>query len=177
MRELLTSSINEESMVTGGNNIEVEIYETKMGKRKYHRGHKVEGVWVVAGVERTAEKKIFAVMVEDRTESTLNEIIMQHVHPGSKVLTDGWKAYKGALEKNNLSHSTVNHSLNFKDPYTGVHTNTIEGFNNAFKSFVKPRHRTRKDVESHLLTYIWFKQNKTSVWSSFLNALTVIEYG
>jgi hypothetical protein len=31
--------------------------KTKLVKRKYHHGHRVEGVWVVAGVEKTAEKK------------------------------------------------------------------------------------------------------------------------
>ncbi|KAF9760837.1 hypothetical protein NGRA_2994 [Nosema granulosis] len=31
----------------GGNNRIVEIDESKFGKRKHHRGHKVEGVWVL----------------------------------------------------------------------------------------------------------------------------------
>lgn len=29
----------------------VEVDEYKFGKRKYHKGHQVEGVWVVGGVE------------------------------------------------------------------------------------------------------------------------------
>ncbi|KII64951.1 hypothetical protein RF11_08438 [Thelohanellus kitauei] len=35
------------------------VDERKLAKRKYHRGHLVEGVWVVAGIERTKEKKMF----------------------------------------------------------------------------------------------------------------------
>ena len=35
----------------GGEGIIVEIDESKFGKRKYNRGHRVEGVWVVGGVE------------------------------------------------------------------------------------------------------------------------------
>ena len=29
-----------------GENIIVEVDESKLGKRKYNRGHKIEGVWV-----------------------------------------------------------------------------------------------------------------------------------
>ena len=31
----------------------MKIEETKLGKRKYNRGHIVEGAWVFGGVERT----------------------------------------------------------------------------------------------------------------------------
>jgi hypothetical protein len=44
-----------EDAVIGGDNIVVEIDGSKLGKRKYHRGHRVEGVWVVGGIERTHE--------------------------------------------------------------------------------------------------------------------------
>jgi len=38
----------------GGEGIVVEIDESKFGKRKYSRGHKVDGVWVLEIVERTS---------------------------------------------------------------------------------------------------------------------------
>ncbi|KAG1139135.1 hypothetical protein G6F37_013041 [Rhizopus arrhizus] len=47
-----------------GNPIVVEIDESKFGKRKYHRGHRVEGVWVVGGVEKTPERKCFLVVMD-----------------------------------------------------------------------------------------------------------------
>ena len=31
----------------------VEVDETKLGKRKYNKGHKVDGVWILAGIEHT----------------------------------------------------------------------------------------------------------------------------
>lgn len=174
--ELLSTTLEESSMKIGGDNIEVEIDETKMGKRKYHRGHRVDGVWVVAGVERTEEKKIFAVMVENRDESTLKDIINKHVLPGSIILTDGWRAYNNACLEGGFVHKVVNHSKYFKDPHTGVHTNTIEGFNNGFKTFVKPRNRTRKSVQRQLLCYIWFKQHKENHWNAFMDGLKQIYY-
>ena len=57
-RVLVSSSLEEESQLIGGDGIIVEIDETKMGKRKNNRGHHVEGVWIVGGVERTPEARI-----------------------------------------------------------------------------------------------------------------------
>ena len=59
----------------GGNGVIVEIDESKFGKRKYHRGHRVEGVWVVGGIERTPEKRCFAIYrlgIIDRTWKSFN---------------------------------------------------------------------------------------------------------
>ena len=36
-----------------GAEVIVGIAETKLGKRKYNRVHRVEGAWVFGGVERT----------------------------------------------------------------------------------------------------------------------------
>ncbi|KCZ79532.1 hypothetical protein H312_03073 [Anncaliia algerae PRA339] len=38
-------SVPEEKMTIRGPEITVEMDETKLGKRKCHRGHRVEGVW------------------------------------------------------------------------------------------------------------------------------------
>ena len=37
----------------GGRNELVEIDESKIAKRKYNKGHKVEGVWVIGGIQRS----------------------------------------------------------------------------------------------------------------------------
>lgn len=49
----------------GGPGVVVEIDEAKFGKRKFHRGHRVEGQWVFGGYERHTGR-IFMVAVEDR---------------------------------------------------------------------------------------------------------------
>lgn len=49
----------------GGTGIVVEIDESKFGKRKYHRGHYVEGQWVFGGYER-GTGRVFMVAVEER---------------------------------------------------------------------------------------------------------------
>lgn len=111
-----------------GNRIIVEVDESKFGKRKSHRGHRVEGVWVVGGVERTQERKIFLTTVEDRKKDTLHLILSNYIKEGSEIRTDCWKGYCGLsrLAGKQYRHNTVNHAKEFKTA-SGVHTNTIEG--------------------------------------------------
>ena len=56
-RQLVADSLDEIDCKVGGPGIIVEVDESKFGKRKNNRGHRIEGVWVVGGVERTAEKR------------------------------------------------------------------------------------------------------------------------
>ena len=56
----------DQSEMIGGNGIEVEIDESKFGKRKYYRGHRVEGQWVFSGREKYNKKKVLMVPVKDR---------------------------------------------------------------------------------------------------------------
>ena len=136
--------LDEADQTIGGEGVVVQIDETKLGKRKYHRGHRVEGVWVVAGVELTAERKIFLVRVQNRTADTILNIIREHVLPGSTIQTDMFRSYSQITPILGFQHQTVNHSKFFKDPVTGVNTNTIEGNNNALKMMIRPRNRTEE---------------------------------
>lgn len=74
----------------GGVGVEVEIDESKFGKRKYHRGHAVEGQWVFGGVER-GTNKCFLVLVEKRDKTTLLNIIKEWILPGTTIISDCWK--------------------------------------------------------------------------------------
>lgn len=60
---------------SNGQSIVVEIDESKFGKRKYNKGKRVDGVWVVGGVERTPERKVFLLTVPNRNQNTLKLII------------------------------------------------------------------------------------------------------
>jgi transposase-like protein len=174
-RDLVGSSFEDENDQIGGPNIVVEIDEAKFGKRKYHRGHKVEGVWVVGGVERTAEKKIFVKVVRDRSSEILSQIILEHVKNGSVVFSDMWKGYND-LKRLGFIHKTVNHSKNFKDPETGVHTNTIEGTWNGIKLGIPPRNRNKDSVSGHLIEFVWRRKNEANLWNGLLNALKTTYY-
>ena len=77
----------------GGPGLEVEIDESKFGRRKYNRGRYREGHWVFGGVQRITGDA-FLVEVEHRDAATLLPIIQRHIRPGSTILSDEWRAYR-----------------------------------------------------------------------------------
>lgn len=175
-RQILENSIPESACVIGGEDIIVEIDECKIAKRKFNRGHFVEGAWVVGGVERTEERKMFMVEVENRSAETLADVILTYVAPGSIIHTDCWKGYTFLSAFDGVQHRTVNHSLFFRDPDTGIHSNTIEGTWAAVKSTIAKRYRCAGALENHLMCFIWKRINAGSLWVSFLLALNDILY-
>jgi transposase-like protein len=175
-RVLVSSSLSEEDQIIGGDGVIVEIDETKLGKHKYQRDHRVEGVWVVTGIERTELARIFAVPVENRSAETLNEVIMKHVVPGSIIYTDLWKGYNELKENLGFSHFTVNHSKHFKDPDTFVCTNKVEGFNNGLKMKIPARNRVKDGMGERLSEYIWRKKNSDNLWNDFISAMVDVHY-
>lgn len=175
-RQLVSSTLGgeEESMI-GGDGVTVEIDETKLGKRKYHRGHRVDGVWVLVGVERGGNRDVFLEEVQDRSQATLEEVIRRRVRPDSTIITDLWKGYSGLSENLGFNHLTVNHSLYFRDPHTGANTNTVEGTNNTLKIMIRPRNRTR-DIQEHLGEFVWRRKHSHNLWEAFLDAIKDIHY-
>jgi hypothetical protein len=169
-RELVSSCVQEEGDVIGGDGVVVEIDESKLGKRKFHRGHHVDGVWVLGGVERTTQRRAFMVAVNDRSSETLQREILAHVAQGSIVHTDLWRGYF-SLASLGYTHCTVNHSLFFKDPITGIHTNTIEGTWCGLKINIAPRNRGWDGIEERLNEFIWRRQNSEALWDGLVNAM------
>ena len=93
--------------------VAIETDESKFGKTKFNRGRYIEGQWVFGGICRQRDK------------DTLLPFIRAHILPGTCVMSDMWKAYD-CLKDEGYTHLTVNHSLNFVDPDTGVHTQCIQ---------------------------------------------------
>src|SRR3982750_3733849 len=127
----------------GGEEIIVEIDESKFGKRKYNRGHRVDGQWIVGGFER-GTGRLFLVAVENRTKETLLSVIKQWVKPGTTIYTDYWKSYD-CLGDEGFHHLKVNHSINFVDTVSGAHTNSIEGSWRHAKQFIPQYSRKKKN--------------------------------
>ena len=126
----------------GGPGIEVEIDESKFGRRKYNRGRQVDGHWVFGGIERVSGE-CFLVEVQcsaTRDANTLLPLIAQYICPGSIVYSDEWNQLSATT---GLAHQTVNHSLHFVDPISGAHTRKgskqcgahARGANYAFEAF------------------------------------------
>ena len=149
----------------------VEIDESKFGKRKYHRGRRVDGVWVFGGIVR-GSRKCFLVTVEDRTADTLIPIIKQYILPGTKIMLDCWKSYS-ALSEEGYIHGTVNHSVEFVNSETGDHTQTIESTWRAVKRRSLPRSGTVKRMYNSYFAEFLFRrkylQDSDDRFIAFLN--------
>ena len=155
-REVCATVIETKSEPIGGVGKVLEIDESKFGKRKYHCGRRVDGVWVFGGIERES-KRCFLVSVEDRSAATLVPIIKQYILPGTKIMSDCWKSYD-KLEEEGYIHGTVNHSIEFVNSDTGDHTQTIESTWRAVKRSL-PRSGTTKDhYNSYFAEFIFRRQ-------------------
>jgi transposase-like protein len=175
-RRLAASTLSEIDTVIGGTGIIVDVDETKLGRRKYNQGHRVDGVWVVVGVERTEQRRVFLVAVEDRSADTIRRVVGTHVAPGSIVHTDGWRGYMGIDEACSVIHRTVNHGVGFIDSTTGVHTNVVEGTNFALKYGIPVRSRVKDGIEDHLSEFVWRRQNEgRSLWEVFIEGMVEIQ--
>ena len=75
--------------------------------------------------------------VPDRTRETLvYRLITTHIHPGTAIYSDQFTPYM-PLNQLGYTHLSVNHSKNFVDPNSGVHTNTIKGVWTLLKKKLK----------------------------------------
>lgn len=89
-REVTYDAMVINKVMIGGFGHTVEIDESKFGKRKYNRGHRIEGQWVFGGYERETGN-CFMVPIENRSSATLLDIIKNWIKPGTTIISDCWK--------------------------------------------------------------------------------------
>ena len=126
---------------------------------QYHCGQPTMSEQWVFGMVDTSQTPALGVMVtvQRRDAATLLPIIQQHIRPGSIVWSDEWAAYRRLQQLTPVAqHSTVNHSIQFVNPTTGVHTQNIESYWNR----VKAKFKRMKGVQhtmlgSYMDEYMW----------------------
>lgn len=165
----------EGQMPIGGPGQTVEIDETLMSTRKNHCGRVLNQQWLFGGVCRETKKK-FIVAVPDRTEKTLIPLIQKHIAPNTQINSDCWKAYKSIdTLPQNYTHGEVNHSKNFVDPVTKVHTQTVERMWRSVKRVKKISEGIRnKDIESHVAVYAWRDHFHVNPENAFMMSIKLI---
>ncbi|KAI6648543.1 hypothetical protein LOD99_8023 [Oopsacas minuta] len=124
LRDLCVEEFLVNSQPIGGPGHIVEIDESKFVHRKYSGARMLSGQWVFGGIDRET-KDIFMIPVQDRSAATLVPLIQRYILPGTTILSGEWASYN-SIPAASFQHLTVNHSLNFVDPTTGVHTQTVE---------------------------------------------------
>ena len=141
-KEPLLVYLEGRSKKVGGPNKTAEIDESKFGRRKYHRGHRVKGQWVFGGVERESGRR-FVVPVPGRTVDTQTIVICAWIEPGTTIISDCWAAYR---DIESLGYE--NHSISFVNPVTGDNLTpaSVPGFTLRVSSDL---HHRREDYEYH----------------------------
>jgi transposase-like protein len=162
-QKLIINTLTSDDYLLGGKHVIVEIDESKFKKDT--------NSWVVGFVERSKAKKCFFVLVEDRCNQTLKNIIKKHVRIGSTIYTDSWRGYQG-LEELGYRHVRVNHSKeNLRQKIRKIHTLTIEGTWRGIKMNLNERNRNRNVINDHLMEFVWRRKHRDNLWQSFLEAL------
>ena len=146
----------------GGPNCTVEIDETLMCHRKYNMGRMLLDIWIFGGIcGETGE--VFARVVENRKGITLWDLILENIEPGTKIISDSWKGYEiidNQPRSHLYLHEYVNHSVNFVDPITGVHTQHVERLWRELKRINKKYEGIpRNMIAEHLAEFI-FRRNE-----------------
>jgi len=159
----------------GGQGRVVEIDESKFGKRKYNRGKRVDGSWILGmidiGTKEDPNKdgpfRLEICPDNKRTKEALLPLIRKYVYPGTIIRTDCWLAYD--FTDDDYIHETANHSLHYKDPETGVHTNNIESDWRPLKRALQGTHK--KYLADHLCKYLWRREVRKKRGDFFENII------
>ncbi|KAK3746333.1 hypothetical protein QZH41_012485 [Actinostola sp. cb2023] len=126
----------------------------------YNRGRRPRDAWVfgVISTEYQPARGYYQV-VNGRDRATLLPILELCLNPGSIVHSDDWAAYGNLhrlLPNHVAEHRIVNHSLNFVDPVTGVHTQNMESKWNELKRKIKEMKGIAGDrLQSYLNERMW----------------------
>ena len=95
--------------------------------RKYKRHYFVKGHWVFVW---------FWTLLYCDSRSYIKDASRSFetwIEPGTLMILVCWRAYQ-QLDERHYQHTTINHSLYFKDPVAGACINTIESYWCHFKS-------------------------------------------
>lgn len=172
-RDLCVLDFESDTTLIGGPGCVVEIDETMAVKRKYNRGRMLNAGWLFGGIERRNDSvfRCFMCLVYDRSEAHLTHIIRQHVAPGTRIMTDGWSAYRN-LGSMGYLHNVVIHEDNFVAPDDpSIHTQRIEATWCSLKRFIRA-HGTNKG--SYYLEYICeylFRRKHSDVFDALLRVI------
>lgn len=189
LRRLCSAKINTLNLAFGGENSIVQIDESKFMKLKSNRGNPTQNVrrkyWAFA-LSDSLTNQVYIKLVSNRKQQTLFPIIRSIVVPNSIIWSDEFSTYTGGPNYSEnmptplallgpYTHHVVNHSLYFKDPLTGVHTNNIEATWSAAKRKFKSMNGTNRSLVQSYLDEYMCRRNFLSNDDIFLSVIELIQ--
>ena len=117
-------------------------------------------MWVFGIVDTSVTPALgYMELVPRRNAATLLPIISAHVAPGTTVYSDEWSAYNRVSTLPGVAgHGTVNHSLHFVDPTTGIHTQNVESYWSRAKQKLKRMKGCRKTMLASYLDEFMYRE-------------------
>jgi transposase-like protein len=174
LRRICKKYFAENPIRLGGPGVECQVDESLfVYKPKYHRGRAPEQERWVFGIVDTsfAPARGYMEHVERRDRVTLYAIIRRVCRPGTRIVSDGWAAYQGLenIEEMQYTHNVVNHSFHFVDPETGIHTQHIESYWARHKRRLKTMKGIRREfLNEYLWEFLWRERFIGNVFEEIL---------
>ena len=96
-------------------------------------------------------------LYEDSRGQDSSYIVTHHSAQGTIVHSDEWRSYTQVAALPPVqSHLTVNHSITFVDPTTGIHTQHVESYWNQAKLKLKRMKGCHSDhIAGYLDEFMW----------------------
>lgn len=175
IRTEITSFFLENPIRLGGQGRIVQIDESLFNhKPKAHQGRASRNqIWVFGMIDVTSHpKKKYMKIVPNRTAQVLLPIIREVCENGSIIHSDEWASYRRIEEATGLAHFTVNHSVQFVDRVTGVHTQNIESYWSRVKLRLKRMKGCRSNhLSSYLNEWLWRDNYDGDIMERIINLL------
>ena len=177
LRSLASSWLRADPVRLGGPGVICQIDESLFcHKQKYGRGRAPETEKWVFGIcdTRYQPAKFYLEKVDNRSAATLLPIIQRVCRPGTIIHSDKWGAYNELTRSTGLGHDTVNHTLHFVDPVTGVHTQNIESCWAQRKAKIAAMKGVRSEQLSGILDeFVWKDKARRNILAYIIEMLTI----
>jgi hypothetical protein len=111
--------------------------------------------------------------VQKRDKDTLLPLIKKLIFPGTKIITDEWKAYSN-LEQEGYIHGVVNHSVEFiNNDHPEINTQKIKRFWKSLKNELQREGRAGDNDDMNIFQFIYFHQQKNRSNNTMADILTL----
>ena len=175
-REVCSRYLQANPVKLGGPGVVIQIDESCFShKPKHHRGRGPHTpIWVFGILDTSTSPGIgYMEIVNKRDAATLLPIIQSVVQQGSIIHSDEWRAYND-IQGLGFTHRTVNHSVNFVDGQTGVHTQAIESYWNKHKSHIKMMRGCRRNsLHEYLQEFMWRDRFYRNAFDNLCNHISL----